>query len=444
MHGQAHSFSQNMTRCVESANLTVDTIVLGAGPAGIGAAIKLGRRAIVLERSREVAGLCRTVVLDGAVFDLGGHSFHTPHEDVRRLVFDALPMERQRREAWCLVAGSWIAYPFQQHFAELQDAGLRASCARDLAAAGEWCDATNFDTYLDLRFGRGIAEAFLRPYNAKLWGADLSRISAEWTSERLAAPAGTEQRFAEKGGLRLPLQADTSIAYPARGGFGEIYRTLALGITNLRLGQAAVRIDPVRRTLQTNSGQTLGWRQIVSTIPLPALLAILTTVPAEIADGVAALEALPVHLVMVVLERQGQVDRQRVYCAGHELPGHKVIFNHTSSTWLREKPRHGILMEAAGGNEYDRAVLAQSAVSGLVSTGLISRASDVRRVEVMRLGLGYPVPTHARPSTLGMARDWLEDRGIIIAGRFAEWAYINSDEALARGLEVGDALVQAA
>jgi len=28
----------------------------------------------------------------------------------------------------------------------------------------------NFDSYLDLRFGVGIAEAFLRPYNTKLWG----------------------------------------------------------------------------------------------------------------------------------------------------------------------------------------------------------------------------------------------------------------------------------
>jgi protoporphyrinogen oxidase len=444
MRGLVPSSFKNMTRCFESADLSVDTIVLGSGPAGIGAAIGLGRRAIVLERSPDVAGLCRTVVLDGAVFDLGGHSFHSPHEKVRRLIFDVLPMERRRREAWCLAAGSWVPYPFQQHFAELQDAELRASCARDLAAAGNWDAATNFDVYLDLRFGRGIAEVFLRPYNIKLWGADLARMSADWTNERVASPAGTVQSFSEKGGGRLPLQADTVIAYPARGGFGEIFRALARDIPDLRLGQAAVRIDPLRRTLQTNLGQTLGWRQIVSTVPLPALMAMLTNVPTEIADGVAALEALPMHLIMVVLEGRGRVDRQRVYCAGSELPGHKVVFNHTSSTWLRERPRHGILIEVAGGTEHDRTILIRSSVAGLVATGLISRASDVRGVEVMRLGFGYPVPTHARSHTLRMARAWLEEQGIAIAGRFAEWAYINSDEALARGMGIGDALVQAA
>jgi len=58
--------------------------------------------------------------------------------------------------------------------------------------------------------------------------------------------------------------------------------------------------------------------------------------------------------------------------------------------------------------------------------------------------LGYPVPTHARAATMSRVRAWLDERGITIAGRFAEWAYINSDEALARGMETGDALVRAA
>ena len=432
-----------MTLCTSDLG-NADTIVLGAGPAGIGAAISLGKRAIVLERSEEVAGLSRTVELDGAVFDLGGHSFHTPHENVRRLVFSALQMEQQRREAWCFVAGSWVEYPFQRHFNQLPDPDLRASCARGLETSGSWHDAPNFDAYLDLRFGRGIAETFLRPYNTKLWGADLKRMSADWTSERVAAPAGTAQRFKQDGSVRLPLQADTTIAYPAKGGFGEIFRSLARGVQDLRLGEAVTHIDPLNRTLKTCSGQTLPWHRMVSTIPLPDLLARLTDVPMDIATAVGRLEALPVYLVMVVLEGRGRLDRQRVYSAGNELPGHKLVFNNTSSTWLRENSRHGILIEVAGGRVYDSAILASRAVADLVATGLIGGASEVRRVESFRLSLGYPVPTHARAATINMVRAWLGERGIVIAGRFAEWAYINADEALARGLEIGDALVQAA
>lgn len=431
-----------MTLCSSKTN--ADTIVLGAGPAGIGAAISLEKRAIVLERSPEPAGLCRTLELDGAVFDLGGHSFHTPHENVRRLVFDALPMEQQRRDAWCLVSGSWVAYPFQQHFTQLPDAELRASCARGLATAGDWHKAPNFDAYLDLRFGRGIADGFLRPYNAKLWGKDLSRMTVDWISERVAAPAGTVQTFRETGGQRLPLQADTTVAYPAWGGYGEIFRTLARRLADLRLGEEPVRIDPLRRTLQTSSGQTLAWRQIVSTIPLPRLLALLTNVPPQLAAQVRMLEAVPVYIVMVVLEGRGRVNRQRIYCGGNELPGHKVVFNHTSSTWLRQQPRHGILMEVAGGNEHVHGNLASRVVAGLLATGLIDQASDVRQVKVVRLGLGYPVPTPVRTVTMSKVRSWLDEQGIAISGRFAEWEYINADDALARGMKIGDALVRSA
>jgi hypothetical protein len=52
------------------------------------------------------------------------------------------------------------------------------------------------------------------------------------------------------------------------------------------------------------------------------------------------------------------------------------------------------------------------------------------------------VPTHARAATLRSVRAWLAELDIAIAGRFAEWAYINSDEALARGMDIGNALVE--
>jgi hypothetical protein len=37
-------------------------------------------------------------------------------------------------------------------------------------------------------------------------------------------------------------------------------------------------------------------------------------------------------------------------------------------------------------------------------------------------------------------RAWMAARGIALAGRFAEWAYVNSDEALSRGLRLGQSL----
>src|SRR6266700_1394863 len=57
-----------------------ETLVLGAGPAGLTAAYLLGeagRHAVVLEADRQVGGLAKTVEIDGYRFDLGGHRFFT-------------------------------------------------------------------------------------------------------------------------------------------------------------------------------------------------------------------------------------------------------------------------------------------------------------------------------------------------------------------------------
>ena len=106
-------------------------LVLGAGPAGIGAGIALGHRAVVLDNCPDLGGLCRTIVLDGAIFDWGGHSFHTPHAAIRDLVFGSLEMYEQTRDARCYVQGEMIPYPFQKNFQLLGNSAIEASAPPD-------------------------------------------------------------------------------------------------------------------------------------------------------------------------------------------------------------------------------------------------------------------------------------------------------------------------
>jgi protoporphyrinogen oxidase len=417
--------------------MTADTIVIGAGPAGLGAALALGNSAIVLEGRQSVAGLCSTLTLDGAIFDLGGHSFHTPHPDIRDLVFDALDMEEQNRDAWCWLSGEWVRYPFQQHFSELADPAARQTCQAGLETAGGWERAANFDEYLDRRFGPGVTGLFMRPYNRKLWGADLGRLDASWAAERVAYPSGAPDNRTPERGRRTPLAKSATIAYPARGGYGEIFRALAQGVANLQLGQSVVSIDPRRSTLRTANGDVVPWLRIVSTLPLPALLRLLPNVPAAIASAVAELEALPITLVMVVLDGRYETSRQRIYCPDNDIPGHKIVLNHNSSRWLRALPRHGIQVElselSAIREKTSSETLANAVVAGLLRMGLVASADRVRRAEVLRLPYGYPVPTHSRIPIVTKAQEWLSERRIYTVGRFGEWAYINSDEALYRG-----------
>ena len=119
----------------------------------------------------------------------------------------------------------------------------------------------------------------MKPYNRKLWGDPLARLSASWTAERVAAPAGIAERFDTQGGQRRPLHDDTLVAYPSQGGFGEIFVALARRLPRLVLGCAVVAIDPRARTVDARDGRRFGYGELVSTLPLPRLLACIQGVP---------------------------------------------------------------------------------------------------------------------------------------------------------------------
>ncbi|HUP97436.1 MAG TPA: FAD-dependent oxidoreductase [Usitatibacter sp.] len=422
-----------------------DVVVIGAGPAGLGAALALGDTAVVLEHGPDAGGLCATVALGGAVFDLGGHSFHTPHPTIRELVFGAVAMEEQAREAWCVVGGEWIPYPFQKNFGKLRDRTIVRECREGLERRSTVAPR-NLDEHLEGRYGAGITRHFLRPYNEKLWGPDLTRLTTEWTAQRMAASTDAPEAFSTEGGVRTPLQSDTRVAYPARGGYGEIFRSLAKRVPRIRFGASVASIDTRLRSLATARGERLHWKRIVSTLPLPVLLDLLPDVPAPLRGAVRRLVALPVTLVLIALESRLETPIQRIYFPGNEFPGHKVVVNHNSSASLRALPNHGVLVEvsAGGGRASNAELLCKEVIAGLRSVRLLRDRDKVAATRVIELSRAYPVPTHERAAIVDDARTWLAERGISSVGRFGEWAYINADEALYRGLRLGEKLVRQA
>ena len=91
----------------------VQALVIGGGPSGLALAYGLQGDTLVLERESGVGGLCRTIHQDGGVFDFGGHSFHTPHSEVRELLENCLGVRfhYQRRDARVYANGRLIPTP---------------------------------------------------------------------------------------------------------------------------------------------------------------------------------------------------------------------------------------------------------------------------------------------------------------------------------------------
>lgn len=423
---------------------TVDTLIVGGGPAGLAAAIALQDRALLLERQHTLGGLSTSIEIGGAIMDMGGHSFHTPHPQVHELVFNSLEMFEQTRNAQCFFQNECIPYPFQQNFARLSSRKTVAKCREGLNTVSAGREASNFEEHIYQRFGAGIASYFMLPYNRKLWGDDLRRLAVDWAAERVAPAENSQERcFTEGGvGVRKPLQAHTRVAYPARGGFGEIFTALGRSVTSFETNVSVQWIDPSERLAYTRDGRRYSYKRLISTLPLPRLMRICRGSPFDLCADVENLDALGLTLVFVVVDHPVDTDIQRLYCAEPDIAAHKITVNHTSSEYLRARPTHGIVAEISdaqprriGGRALERKVVAD-----LTRVGLIKDAAAVRAVKTLPVAAAYPAPTHERAAIVRKSKDWLAAHQIWTVGRFGEWAYINSDEAIYRGLALGRAL----
>ncbi|RYD93481.1 MAG: hypothetical protein EOP61_23505, partial [Sphingomonadales bacterium] len=195
-------------------------LVLGAGPAGLGFAQRYGSGCTVLEKTLAVGGLSRSIVMGEGVFDLGGHSFHTPHPEVHDLVRDLMGdnWHEQARDARVWAGGALIPYPFQQHFGQLPDARMVADCEGHVPDPAEIAGSAHFEAWIHNRFGRGVAEHFMLPYNRKLWARDLRDMACGWVDQRV--PIAPSPGAPVLPGGRQPLQSDSLVGYPRVGGFG--------------------------------------------------------------------------------------------------------------------------------------------------------------------------------------------------------------------------------
>ena len=198
-------------------------VIIGFGPAGIGAALKL-KNSIVLESSDRVGGLCKSYNYKSTIFDIGGHSFHTPHKEVVKLLQKNTKIFYQKRNAKCFLNNQIIDYPFQKNFSQLKNKKISIECKNGLFNAKP--NKKNYLTFIESNFGKGISKYFMLPYNTKLWGKKLNRMSTTWTSERVADP-NKKEKFQSSGGKRKPLQSDTKVGYPQNGGFQEFFVNLS-------------------------------------------------------------------------------------------------------------------------------------------------------------------------------------------------------------------------
>lgn len=159
----------------------VKNLVLGAGITGLSYANFSNEECLIIEKEAVPGGFCRTFYQDGYVWDFAGHFFHFATEDVKKIFEQRLSSEEKvmcNKNTKIYYGGKFIDYPFQMNIHQLSKAEF-IDCLYDLAVSDSQGTKGSYKGFLDMlygKFGKGITEKFLRPYNEKLYACDLNEL----------------------------------------------------------------------------------------------------------------------------------------------------------------------------------------------------------------------------------------------------------------------------
>ena len=207
-------------------------IIIGAGPAGLTAAIELERqsgiRPTLIEASHEIGGISRTVRYKGNRMDIGGHRFFSKSDRVMRWWLELMPVATcggadlpgegelryqgqqrdlpeaaathdpenedlvmlvRQRKSRIYFLRRFFDYPISLTAATFRNLGLsrtfRCGVSYMRSALLPQRQEKSLEDFIVNRFGKQLYLTFFKSYTEKVWGVPCNEISAEWGAQRI-------------------------------------------------------------------------------------------------------------------------------------------------------------------------------------------------------------------------------------------------------------------
>ena len=441
-------------------------VVIGAGPAGLTAALELvrrGRAVTVLEASDQIGGISRTEVRDGWRFDIGGHRFFTKVPEVEKFWHEVLPDEdflQRPRMSRISYQGKLYDYPLKAGNA-LKNLGIVEAVRCVLSYV--WVrirppkDQTNFEGWVAARFGWRLYNIFFKTYTEKLWGIPGDQIQADWAAQRIKNlslfSAIKNAIFQPKGQTEITTLIDT-FQYPKYGpgmmwercrdlvveGGGQVVMNSPV----VALHREGKRVTAVT-VLQNGEEKLIPCSDVISSMPLQHLVQSMDPkAPHEVveaAEGLGYRDFLTVALV--VPEEDGFPDNW-IYI---HTPGVKVGRIQNYGSWSPYLVKDGLtclgleyfVNEGDGtwtSSDEDLVALAKKELAQL---GLV-KTERMQAGYVVRVPKAYPIYDEGYDKKVDTIRHWIADETVNVqpTGRNGMHRYNNQDHSMVTAMYAVD------
>ena len=396
-------------------------LILGAGPSGLTLANRLKQMGetsfFVLEKEKEVGGLCRSTQVDGSPFDIGGgHFLDVRRPKVNEFLFQFMPEEEWEkfdRDSRIAVNGDVISHPIEANIWQMKLEN-QVEYLKSIAVAG--CNLKEempqeFVSWIYWKLGDKIAENYMIPYNQKMFGEDLNQLGTYWLEklpnvsfEETLLSCLTKKAYGEQPG-------HAQFFYPKKYGYGELWLRMAEEIKGQIKYDASVHaIDFDTNTVTTKEGETYSADVIISTIPWMEFAKI-TGMPQELKEKIGHLKYSSVQTAY--FPDNLDTEAQWVYYPDPELSYHRILVRHNFCNG---------------------------------SKGYWTECNSTRVDETTEstfqymIQYAYPLNTIGKPEIMKELLEWAKTRRVYGLGRWGEHQHYNSDLVVELALKMAEEL----
>ena len=248
-------------------------LIIGAGPAGLAAAYELlkhpeaGIHPIILEESREIGGISKTIEYHGNRIDIGGHRFFSKSDEVMNLWKEIMPLQgapakddallsrevpleeggpnpesedrvmlTRHRISRILYLHKFFDYPVSMRWSTFRNMGFRRTWKAGWGYIGSCLHKRKENSLADFyinRFGKPLYQMFFEDYTEKVWGRNPDKIDPSWGAQRVKGLSlwktlgnALARPFRSKNSKHVETSLIESFYYPKKGP-GQLYETMA-------------------------------------------------------------------------------------------------------------------------------------------------------------------------------------------------------------------------
>ena len=410
-------------------------LIIGAGITGLSYAAFTNNEYLIVEKSSEYGGYCKTIKKDGFTWDYSGHFFHFKDEDIKHFVFDRMKQQKiyeVEKITTIYHKGNYIDFPFQKNIHQLPKEDF-IDCLYDLSQASN-AESKTFKEMLVNTYGNGISERFLIPYNEKLYACDLNDLDVNAMG-----------RFFPHADIKSIIsnfkQADTisynnTFVYPEGGAIEYVHAIASeVELSRIKYNTSVNRIDVERKLAYLSDGSVVEYNNLITTIPFPNLL--------DLVDKTSYKEKFKCNKVAVFNLGFNKISKNKehwVYYPDKEYSFYRIGFynNIYGSDRLSMYVEIGYDEDAVIGNEEN---LLSTVMNDLRKVGVIDD-QELISYEFIVMNPAYVHINNVSMEAFSQINSFLKSKNIYTAGRYGAWRYCSIEDNIIEAKELVERVVQ--